>query len=263
VIGELTLERPLVSIDVETTGVSYGRDRIVQIGMVNMPVDGAVREGMLYINPGMPIPPEATAVHHITDEMVRDAPKFSDIAERLYNTLSSADICGYNVAFDLRFITDEFARCNFQFKPNRVIDVFRIYQKYYPRTLVQAIKDYLEEEASDQAHDALFDARSSLRVLGGQLRKHPDLPRTVAELVEFLAEKRRPDYIDRTGKIAWRNGVAVVNFGKKHHGRPLREVPRDYLTWMLSAEFEEDTKDIIRRALEGRYPVKESDRVEG
>jgi DNA polymerase-3 subunit epsilon len=101
--GLLPLTRTLITFDVETTGVDPKTDRIIQIGLVTTQVDGEVFERVDLINPGIPIPPEAMAVHHITDEMVADAPPFSAFATALAYEFGQADVCGYSVNFDLAF----------------------------------------------------------------------------------------------------------------------------------------------------------------
>lgn len=254
-IGDvLTLAQRLVCLDTETTGVYRGRDRVVQIGMIVVEVGGEWREEVAMVNPEMPIPIEATQVHGITDDMVKDAPKFGELAGELYTVLKDADICGYSVGFDIGMLQDEFKRIGVTWEPKVIIDGFRIYQRFHSRTLTDAVREYLGEDFKEHAHDALADARVSLRVLKSQVVRH-DLPRTTAELSGFLVASK-PDQIDSEKKLAWRHGECVINFGK-HAGTPLKNVPKDYLQWIINSQFAADLKDIARRALAGEYPKRE------
>lgn len=250
----LQLERPLVCLDLETTGTSPQRDRIIQIGVVKILPTGEVQEGCQLVNPGMPIPPESTEVHHITDEMVADQPKFRDLATKLHTGLSQCDIAGYNVAFDLGFMREELARCGLQLTHGHVVDGFHIFRRYEPRGLTAAMKFFLGEDFPE-AHDALADARATVRVIEAQLLRYPDLPRSVEGLHKLLNETVTGGNVDPHGKLIWRNGAAVVNFGK-HSGVPLSEVPRPYLEWMLNGDFSPALKAILSNALQGKYPTR-------
>jgi DNA polymerase-3 subunit epsilon len=250
----LQLERPLVCLDLETTGTSPQRDRIIQIGVVKILPSGEVQEGCQLVNPGMPIPPESTAVHKITDAMVADAPKFRDLAPKIQSGLSQADICGFNVNFDLAFTREELARCGLQLTHGKVIYGCDIFKRMEPRSLTAAMKFYLNEEFTD-AHDALADARATVRVIVAQLLRYTDLPRSVDGLHKLFNETVKDGHVDPHGKLIWRNGVAVINFGK-HSGVALHEVPRTYIEWMLSGDFSPPLKAILNNALQGKFPTR-------
>lgn len=249
----LTLTRPIISLDCEMTGVNAKIDRIVQIGLIKVYPDGTRKEWQTLVNPKMPIPVESTKVHGITDEMVENAPTFAALAPTLLAGFKDVDYVGFNVGFDLGFLEEEFKRVNLVFTRGKVIDGYRIFIKFERRDLTAAVEKYLGEKIED-AHDALADARNALRVVEAQLEFYPELPQTVDELHALFFETVEDGRVDPAGKFVWRNGVAVLGFGK-HAGQPLRDCG-DYLKWMLKGDFSEETKMICREALAGRYPKK-------
>lgn len=257
----LIVTHPIVSLDLETTGTSTRVDRVVQIGLVKVYPDGRESEWKTYVNPTIAIPPEATDIHHITDEMVKDAPTFRDLAPALARGFAGCDFAGYNVGFDLRFLRAEFARVSAtyhasaggDFLNGRIVDGLRLFQHLEPRTLSAAAKWYCGDDADPNLHDAGVDARTALKVIRAQLTVHPELPRDVESLHRLLFETARPGRLDPEGKIYWRYREATIGFGK-HEGDPLRRVPKDYLRWVLNADYSVEVKRIVRDALEGKYP---------
>lgn len=267
----ITLERPIYWADLETTGLSAQTDRIVQIGLVKIDVDGTLTPWSTYVNPCVHIPEEATAAHNITDDMVRDAPRFEQLAHALYKKLDDVDVGSYNGdRFDIPFFKAEFKRCHLSWKPRRTVDVFRIYGKMNPRNLASAVREYVEshpdlnreltrmkasaELTSRGFHDALFDVMCTHLVFVGQLLRHSEL-QDVANVHKMFNETVPDGKVDVEGKFAWKNGQAVIAFGK-HNGKLLRDVPRDYLEWMATGDFPEDAKRVAQDALFGKYPVK-------
>lgn len=251
----LQLERPLASVDVETTGTNYERDRVIQVGIVLMMPDGARHEKEMLIDPGVPIPREATAKHGITDEMVRGQPTFAQRAQNLADGFSRVDVTGFNVVgFDVPILRAEFKRAGVECKFGKVVDVQDLYRRYHPRTLQDAAREYLGMYDETGAHTGARDARVALNVLVAQLERHTELPRTVDGLHQEFYERLRPGQIDSSNKFSWRHGEPIVNFGKKWNGVPMRQVDRGYFQWMLNAEFPEDAKRVAREALAGRFP---------
>ncbi len=248
------LDRPIISLDLETPGLFPNIDRIVQIGIVKVYPDGKITEWQSFIDPGMPIPKHVTEIHHIGDDHVKEAPLFEQIADKLLAGFEGSDFTGYNVKnFDLKFISAEFARCGKTFKPGRVVDAFIIYKKYNPRNLTNAVYSYLQEEHPD-AHSALADAKASIRVLHAQLLRHQELPRTIEELEKILAPNG--NFVDSEGKFVWgSNGKAVLNFGQRA-GQLLEKCDASYLQWITRSNFNEEVKTIARNALSGKFPVK-------
>jgi DNA polymerase III subunit epsilon len=253
----LHLERPLAVLDVETTGTNPEQDRIVQIAVtIHYPAKDPIPWSG-YVNPIIPIPPESTAVHHIDAATVKDAPTFRTMAPKLAKALTGVDFCGYNVTFDLKTIFIEMKRAGvpWSYEGAAIIDAFRIFQILEPRSLEAAHVKYCGA-AFEGAHGAAADVAATEAVLDGQLRMYPnDIPRDVKRLAEYCWPKD-PNTVDASGKFAWKNGEAIVAFGKKFYGTPLRQVDKGFLQWMIDNDFPADAKFVAAEALEGRYPTK-------
>lgn len=246
---DLKLKRPLIFFDLETTGTNPMRDRIVEISLIKVYPDGTEEERTRRINPGMPIPAEATAVHHITDEMVANEPKFTQIAKALYAMFDNCDIAGYNSnRFDVPVLMEEFARAGIKFETEgrHFIDVQNIFFAMEPRTLVAAYKFYCGKELED-AHSANADTRATYEVLKGQLDRYESLENDVEVLSSFSRTKN----LDLAGRIV-RNekGEVIFNFGK-YKGRTVESVfttvDPSYYNWMMQGDFAQNTKDVITR----------------
>ncbi len=258
----LQLTAPLMFFDCETTGVNPERDRIVEISAVRVsPAGSVVGFGTHRINPGIPIPAEAAAVHGISDADVRDAATFGQLAGMLATWFNGCDLAGYNVGrFDRRIVAAEFMRAGFPTEAQklldaRVVDVQTIFFKHEPRDLSAALKFFCGE-SHDGAHGSAADVVAAVKVFAAQLARYDGLPKTVEGLAAFC-DPRDPSWLDRDGKIAWKAGQACINFGK-NQGVPLRMLvtrDRSFLDWLLRSEFAEDTKAIVRSALRGQYPT--------
>jgi DNA polymerase-3 subunit epsilon len=254
-LKNLRLVRPLVFLDLESTGTDPLRDRIVEIAVLRVAPDGTREARCRRVHPGRPIPAEATAVHGIRDEDVRDAPAFRQIAKSLLDWIGEADLAGFNVRrFDVLLLDRELADCGLDFglARRRVVDVMTIFHRREPRDLSAAVRFYLGRE-HEGAHAALEDVEAAASVLDAQLARYADLPRTVEEL-DGLG--RDPAAIDHSGKFVWREERVVFSFGR-HQGRELGDVARearDYLEWILDTDFPADAKEIVRRALAGELP---------
>jgi DNA polymerase-3 subunit epsilon len=196
----LTLDRALAVFDLETTGTSPGSDRIVEICVAVLLPDGGRDVVTRRVNPGRPIPPEATAVHGISDSDVADAPPFREIAPGLLRLLEGCDLAGFNVlSYDLPLLQAEFERCNLTFDvgDRRIVDAQRIYHRKEPRTLSAAVKFYTGREHAG-AHGAEADVLATVDVLDAQIERYPDLPRDV----EGLSRVSRPaDWADSQCKL--------------------------------------------------------------
>ena len=256
---ELVLERPLVFFDIESTGTNPYRDRIVEIAVIKVMPDGSREDVVRRINPCMPIPAGASAVHGIYDADVADCPTFDVVAHNLYNYLEGCDLAGYNIVkFDVPMLQEEFKRCGLELsmKERKLIDVFNIFCRLYPRNLSAAYKFFCDGNLED-AHSALADTDATVAVLFGQLAKHPELPRELAGLAEFSAA-RDADFVDSEGRLKFSGDEVVINFGK-NSGRRLRDLVAEdpgFLRWMLRSDFSEDVKKVIKNALAGEFPVR-------
>ncbi len=266
---QLKLERPLAVFDIESTGVMPQRDRIVEIAVLKIFPDGRSQNTVRRLNPEMPIPPGATAVHGITDADVADCPTFLLIAEKLYRYLSDCDLAGYNITgFDIPLLEAEFRRAGFEFKVDdrKVIDAYNIFCKLYPRTLTAAYSFFCGKEL-EGAHGAAADTAATWEVLLGQLERHPELPRELGALAA-LADLAGPDAGDRTRRFKWSGDEVIVNFGK-NAGRALREVAANdpgFLRWIVRSDFSDEVKTIANNALLGKFPIRkaaEGEQTEG
>jgi DNA polymerase-3 subunit epsilon len=202
-------------------------------------------------NPGCLIPPGATKVHGITDEMVKDCPPFSSVAHKIQALFRGKDILGFNLRrLDLPLLDAELRRCDLKLELDpdvRIIDAFGIYSKKNPRTLSDAVKAYCGEDHTD-AHGAGADADATLRVLLAQLKAYPDLDTmTVEALADFsLLGDNRP--VDLAGKL-YRDKDGDVCFGfSAHKGQKVRDDP-GFARWMLSKDFPGSTLDVIEEEL--------------
>ena len=193
---KLNLKRPIVFFDLETTGVDTAKDRIVEISMVKVMPDGEQIVKTRKLNPGMHIPAEATAIHGITDEDVRDCPTFAQVAKSLEQFIRGCDFGGFNSnRFDLPVLVEEFLRAgvDVDFKRRRFVDVQNIFHKKEQRTLVAAYKFYCDKDLED-AHSAEADTLATYEVLMAQLERYPDLENDIDKLAEFSTRGEAADY---------------------------------------------------------------------
>lgn len=255
----LELDRPLVVFDIESTGVNARQDRIVELAAIRVEPDGTETEKCWLLNPGVPIPPETTAIHGITDEIVRNCPSFAEKADEIAAFFEGCDISGFNCdRFDVPCLEEEFARVGRDFAAGnrRHVDVQRIFHRKEPRDLSAAVRFYCGRDHAG-AHGAEADTRATLDVLKAQMERYADLPRTTAALDEYLVP-RDPLNADRTGLLRWMNGQLCVNFGKKK-GVPLTELfihERNWLKWFAKGNFETDARMIVQNLLDkGSLPA--------
>ena len=244
---KLNLKRPLVFFDLETTGVETAKDRIVEISMVKVMPDGEEIVRTRLINPQMHIPEDATAIHGITDEDVKDQPTFAQIAKSLYKFIEGCDFGGFNSnRFDLPMLVEEFLRAgvDVDFKSRKFIDVQNIFHKMEQRTLVAAYKFYCDKDLTD-AHSAEADTRATYEVLKAQLDRYTELQNDVTALAEFSARGETADYAGRIGFNE--KGEEIFNFGK-YKGVKVSEVFQrepSYYDWMMKGDFPLYTKKVI------------------
>jgi DNA polymerase III subunit epsilon len=250
----LQLTKPLAVIDLETTGVNLGSDRIVEIAIVKIMPDGSKTVKRKLLNPEMPIPAGSSAIHGITDEMVKDAPTFKQVANELKQFIENCDLAGYNSnRFDIPLLAEEFLRIGMDFdcKGRRLVDVQKIFHQMEQRTLGAAYKFYCEKTLED-AHSAEADATATWEVLEAQLVKYPQLGDNIESILKFLGEEQIVDFARR---FAFENGVEIFNFGK-YKGRAVAEVLKaepQYYDWMMKGDFPMHTKqkltEILNRTL--------------
>ena len=247
---KLNLKRPIIFFDLETTGVDTARDRIVEISMIKVMPDGEEIVKTRRLNPGMHIPEEATAIHGITDDDVKDCPTFPQIAKSLAAFIKGCDLAGYNSnKFDIPILVEEFMRAGVEIdlSGKKFVDVQNIFHKMEQRTLAAAYKFYCGAEI-ENAHSAEADIRATYEVLKAQLDRYPDdLQNDVDFLADFSRMNRNLDFAGRI--VLDDHDVPVFNFGK-HKGRPVAEVfatEPSYYNWMLNGDFPLNTKQILTR----------------
>ena len=239
----LQLKKPLAFIDLETTGINLGTDRIVEIAIVKILTDGTRSVKRKLINPGMPIPKASSDIHGITDEMVKDAPLFKQVAQELKQMLDGCDFAGYNSnRFDIPLLMEEFLRSqvDFDMKNRKLLDVQNIFHKMEPRTLGAAYKFYCSKTL-DGAHSAEVDASATYEILEAQLERYTELGTTVDSILKVIGEDQVVDFARR---FVMENGIEVFNFGK-FKGRPVADVLKSepqYYDWMMKGDFPQHTK---------------------
>jgi DNA polymerase-3 subunit epsilon len=243
----LKLKRPIVFFDLETTGVDTATDRIVEISLVKIGVDGSKSVKTRRINPEMHIPKEATEVHGITDEDVKDEPTFRQIAKSLAQYIEGCDFGGFNSnRFDLPMLVEEFMRAgvDVDFRKRKFIEVQNIFHRKEQRTLVAAYKFYCDKDLAN-AHSAEADTLATYEVLEAQIERYPDIGDTVEQLSEFSSNG---EIVDFAGRLAMNDkGEEIFTFGK-YRGQSVEEVFRkepSYYRWMMDGDFPQYTKKVI------------------
>lgn len=244
---QLNLKKPIIFFDLETTGINITKDRIVEISIIKVMPSGEEVEKTRRINPEMPIPAEATAVHHITDKDVAQCPTFKMVAKDLARIFTGCDIAGFNSnRFDIPMLDQEFQRAGvkFDFSKPRFIDVQTIFHKKEQRNLIAAYKFYCGKDL-EEAHSANADTRATYEVLKAQLDRYDDLPNDMEKLSEFSSQNRN---VDLMGRLIFNDDrKEVINFGK-YKGRLAEEVLRQdpgYYSWILKGDFPQNTKDVF------------------
>ncbi len=239
----LQLTKPLAIIDIEATGTKLGADRLVEIAIVKIQQDGTKHVKRKLLNPEMPIAITSSDVHGITNEMLKDAPTFRQVANEIKQFLENCDLAGYNSnRFDIPMLAEEFLRAGleFEFRGRKLLDVQKIYHMMEQRTLAAAYKFYCDQALID-AHSAEVDANATWEVLQAQVARYPQLGNTMDSILKCIGEDT---YVDFARRMVMENGVEVFNFGK-HKGRPVAEVLKaepQYYDWIMKGDFALHTK---------------------
>ena len=243
----LNLKNPIIFFDLETTGINIASDRIVEIAYLKVDLNGNESSKSLRINPGIPIPEKVTAIHGITNEDVKDAPTFNEVAKSLARDFEGCDLGGYNsVKFDIPLLAEEFLRAgvDIDLKRRKFVDVQVIFMKMEPRTLSAAYKFFLKKEM-ENAHSAEADTRATYEILQAQLDRYSNLENDIGKLADFSAHTRNVDF---AGRIVYNEeDEEVFNFGK-YKGKAVREVlEKDpgYYGWMMNGDFPLYTKKVL------------------
>lgn len=255
----LHLKRPLVFLDLETTGTDVASDRIVEIAFVKVMPDGATeslpefKDTRFLINPGRPIPIESSMVHGVYDADVKNAPLFSDCAQMLSDFIEGCDLAGFNSnKFDIPLLAEEFLRAGIPFSLDgrSSVDVQVLFHKLEPRNLSAAYK-YYTGGTLENAHAALIDTQATYEIFKGMFEKYKDeeraLPTTIEEIETLSSYGKRADLI---GNLQYNEeGEMVFGFGK-HKGAKVADVLTSepgYFGWMMNADFPLYTKEVLRK----------------
>lgn len=239
----LQLSRPIVFIDLETTGINIAIDRVIEIAIIKILPDKTKVVKHKLINPQMPIPKASTDIHGITDDKVKDAPAFKDVANELKQFIDNADLSGYNSnRFDIPLLMEEFLRAGISLDMHnrKMLDVQTIFHMMEKRTLEAAYKFYCQKELID-AHSAEADASATWEILEAQLERYGHLGETIDTVLQFTGEEK---YVDFAKRFVFDKDVEVFNFGK-HKGRSVAEVLKaepQYYDWMMKGDFPLHTK---------------------
>lgn len=243
----LNLTKPLAFFDLETTGINIVTDRIVEISILKVHPDGTEESLTKRVNPTIPISPEASAITGITDEMVKDCPKFAEIGNDLAKFLEGCDLAGFNSnKFDVPILVEEFLRADIDFdiKKRKLIDAQVIFHKMEQRTLSAAYKFYCNKELVD-AHSAEADVRATYEVLKSQIEHYQEIENDMNMVSKFSSHTKNADF---AGRIVYnKDGVEVFNFGK-HKGVPVEDVLKKepgYFKWMMGGDFPLYTKKVL------------------
>lgn len=243
----LQLNKPLIFFDLETTGINTTHDRIVEISYIKLFPNGTTEEKTYVINPTIPIPAGASAIHGIYDKDVADKPTFAQLGHELAKTFKDCDFAGFNSnKFDVPLLAEEFHRSGIEFNWTncKFVDAQVIYHKKEPRNLEAAYRFYCDKTL-ENAHSASADTRATFEVLMAQLEKYQNLSTDVQSLSEFTRQTKNVDF---AGRIVFdEKGIEVFNFGK-HKGKSVEQVFKTepaYYNWMMDGDFSSNTKQII------------------
>lgn len=244
---ELNLKNSLAFFDLETTGINIVRDRIVELSVLKVNPNQSIETKTMRINPEIPIPKETTKIHGITNEDVKDAPTFKQVAKELAAFLLGCDLAGYNSnRFDIPLLVEEFLRADVDFdvRNRKFIDVQVIFHKKEQRTLSAAYKFYCQKELSN-AHSAQADIEATYEILKAQLDRYEDLKNDIEYLSKYSAHNRKADL---AGRIVYnKKKEPTFNFGK-HKGKTVESVFKKdpgYYSWMMNADFPLFTKKVL------------------
>lgn len=245
---QLNLKRPLAIFDLETTGVDFVKDRIVELSIIRINPDQSREQKTMRLNPTIPIPIESSQVHGIYDEDVAMSPTFKDVAQELFDFMDPCDFAGFNSnRFDIPVLLEEFIRVGLwmDIESRNLIDIYRIYTMMEKRDLATAYKFYCGKDLTN-AHSAAADTEATMEVMFAQLQHYPnDLKNDMRFLHDFSNDER---YLDSGRRFIYQNGKPTFNFGK-HKGKSVEAVLKEepsYYNWMQNGDFPEHTKRKFR-----------------
>ena len=246
---EINLKRPLCFFDLETTGVNVVKDRIVEISIIKILPNNQEESKTWLINPEIKIPKVVSAIHGITDEMVKDKPNFKEFSNEIYEFIEGCDLAGFNSnKFDIPLLAEELLRSEIDFDLSKIktIDVQNIFHKMEKRTLSAAYKFYCGKEHED-AHSSMSDTRVTYEVFLAQLDRYNELKNDINFLSDFSSIRKS---IDLAGFIYENDqNKAVFSFGKYKNEEIDKVIENDpgYFSWILKSDFPNYTKKILNQ----------------
>lgn len=244
---ELKLNRPICFFDLETTGIDVAKDRIVEISIFKVFPNGNKESKTWLVNPTIVIPPQATAIHGISNEKVADEPTFSALASQIHTMIKDSDLAGFNSdRFDIPLLAEELLRAEVDFDmKNRVsVDIQTIFHKKEERTLSAALKFYCGKSL-ENAHSAEADTMATYEILKAQLDRYDDLENDMKSLSEYTTRKKSVDF---AGFIALNDkGQEIFTFGKNKNQlvEEVLEKEPGYFGWIQGADFPLYTKKVL------------------
>ena len=243
----ISLTKPLCVFDLETTGINVVHDRIVEICIIKVNIDNTEITKVWRINPTIPIPELTTAIHGITDEMVKESPTFKEQAKEISTFIKNCDLAGFNSnKFDIPLLAEEFLRADVEIDMHKVyaVDVQNIFHQKEQRNLSAALRFYCDTELVN-AHNAEADVRATLNVLKAQLDRYDDLPKNIGELAEYSKRYKAADF---AGFITFnKKNEEQFSFGKYKNQTVASVLLKDpgYYSWIQNADFPLYTKKIL------------------
>jgi DNA polymerase-3 subunit epsilon len=243
----LKISKPICFFDLETTGVNVSLDRIVEISILKIFPNGNKESKTWLVNPGVPIPLEASNIHGITNDIIKNEPLFKMIASDIKSMINNCDLAGFNSnKFDIPLLAEELLRSEIDFSLDNVstIDVQNIFHKMEQRTLSAAYQFYCGKSL-DNAHSSKADTLATYEVLESQIEKYNDLENNVSFLSDF---SKRGKNVDLAGFIKYNeDNIPCFSFGK-HKGKTVDYVLENesgYFGWLLNADFPMYTKKVL------------------
>jgi len=253
---KLNLKIPLCFFDLETTGINITQDRIIEIAVIKVLPGGEVIRKSNLVNPTVPISPESTAIHGITNEDVAGKPTFKEIAKDYVKFFEGSDLAGFNILkFDVPMLVEEFLRAGVEFDYSRkkMIDAQKIFHMMEKRTLSAAFKFYCGKDMAN-AHSAEADTQATMDVLFAQIERYENQEVTdglgnkvgiIKNDIDELNKLTASEMVDLAARMVKNDkGEPVFNFGK-HKNKPVLTVFKEepsYYDWMMNGDFPLDTK---------------------
>ena len=241
----LNLKKPIAFLDVETTGLNIGTDRVIEVCFHKVSIDKSTTTKTWLINPEQPIPKAITKLTSISDEHVKDAPIFKMVAKDMIQFIQGCDLGGFNLMkLDIPILMEEFLRAEVEFdiSKRKIVDSMKIFHKMEQRNLSAAYQFYCDKTL-ENAHGAEVDTIATYEVFEAQLERYPNLGTEVETVISFLGDEN-DRFVDLAGRIVWENKKEVFNFGK-YKSRPVEEILQNdpsYYNWMMNGDFPLYTK---------------------